>query len=348
MNTPTTRLLILTQVMDRRDPSLSFFHRWVEELAPRFAHIEVVCLFEGEHDLPPNVRVHSLGKETGPSRIKYVTRFYRYLWNLRAEYDAVFVHMNQEYAILGGPLWRLMGKRLYLWRNYHSGDLGTDIAAFWADRVFCTSKHSYTAKYRKTMLMPVGVDTSRFLPDARIPRESRSILFLARIAPSKRQNVFIEALGHLIQKGTSFIASIYGSALPEDERYYESLKQRVEELGLHGRVRFHPGVANADTPQAYRTHEISVNCSPSGMFDKTLFEGAASGTLTLASSKDFAEEVDERLSFPDGDAAALAARLTLLLSLEPAQKDVLIAELAAAADRHSLAALAERLAQAIH
>lgn len=342
-----TRLLILTQVMDRQDPSLSFFHRWVEELAPRFAQIQVVCLWEGEHDLPKNVRVFSLGKEGGRSRLKYVLRFFRYIWTLRNEYDAVFVHMNQEYVLLAGPLWRLLGKRLYMWRNYHTGDLGTDCSALWCTKVFCTSKHSYTARYRKTTLMPVGVDTSRFFPEERVVRESRSILFLARMAPAKRQDVFVEALGILIQKGISFVASIYGSALPEDERYYESLKQRVGELGLHGRVRFYPGVPNEETPDVYRAHELSVNCSPSGMFDKTLFEAAACGTLTVASSKDFAQEVDARLSFPDGDAEALAERLATLLSLMPAERGELAAELTGVAERNSLRTLAERLAQAI-
>jgi hypothetical protein len=91
------KLLIVTQVVDSTDLYLGFFHRWIEELAPRFENIEVVCLLEGKHALPKNVRIHSLGKERGkqPSYI-YAFRFLKIVWRLRKEYDAVLVHMNQE------------------------------------------------------------------------------------------------------------------------------------------------------------------------------------------------------------------------------------------------------------
>src|SRR5206468_1407599 len=110
-----------------------------------------------------------------------------------------------------------------------------------------------------------------------VPREQRSILYLGRIAPSKRPEMFIDALGEILAKGISFTASIYGSALPDDQPYYESLKVRAESLGLHDRLRFHAGIPNDATPAVYRAYDIFVNCSPSGMFDKTLFEAAACG-----------------------------------------------------------------------
>jgi len=72
------KLLICTQMIDKNDPILGFFHRWVEEFAKHFEHIHVICLKEGQHTLPQNVTVHSLGKEGGESRIKYVIRFYRF------------------------------------------------------------------------------------------------------------------------------------------------------------------------------------------------------------------------------------------------------------------------------
>ena len=89
------RLLIVTQAVDRNDPVLGFFHRWIEEISQHVQTVHVVCLKEGPHSLPSNVTVHSLGKESGRSRLKYVTRFYSYIWKFRGEYDAVFVHMNQ-------------------------------------------------------------------------------------------------------------------------------------------------------------------------------------------------------------------------------------------------------------
>jgi glycosyltransferase involved in cell wall biosynthesis len=338
------RLLFVTQTMDRNDAVLGAYHGWVAALAPRFESIEVTCLYQGEHQLPANVRVHSLGKEKGRlPAIIYAIRFKLLAWKLRHQYDAVFVHMNQEYILIAGPMWKVLGKKIYFWRNHYAGSLVTDGAALFATKVFCTSRSSYTVKYQKTVLMPVGIDTTVFTPGNR-PRESRSLLFLARMAPSKRPDLFIDALGLLIKKGTSFIASMYGSPTKDDARYYESLKHRAEELGLHSRVRFHPAIPNRLTPDVYRAHEIFVNCSPAGMFDKTIFEAAACGALPVSSSTDYPEEL-QALVVPEGDADALAVRIEELLSGR-ARED-LIRSLENFVKRNSLEALVNQLTSEI-
>src|SRR3990167_7472201 len=102
--TDKMKLLILTQKMNRNDPILGFFHDWVKRLSERVESLTVVCLEKGEFDLPMDVKVLSLGKESSQSRLKYLWRFYKYIWRERKNYDAVFVHMNPEYAILGGLL----------------------------------------------------------------------------------------------------------------------------------------------------------------------------------------------------------------------------------------------------
>jgi len=342
------KLLILTQAVDTEDPVMGFFVRWIDEFAKHHEHIEVICLTKGKYDLPANVRVHSLGKEKGASRVKYVVNFYTYIWRLRHDYDAVFVHMNQEYPILGGWLWKLLGKRVYMWRNYHGGTFLTDIAMAFCTKVFCTSRFSYTAKSKKAELMPVGVDTERFFPDERILRVPSSILFLSGMWPSKRPEVLIDALAILHKKGVGYTADFYGSPLPSTEEYYASLKERVLTLDLEREVSFHSGVPNSAAIDLYRAHELFVNCSPSGMFDKTLFEAAACGALVVASSGDFAELVDEKLSFPDSDAEALAERLAGLMALPANEKGRLTESLEGEAAKQSLATLGARLAKAIH
>lgn len=339
------RLLITTQAMDRDDPVLGFFVGWVAELAKRYESIEVLCLKEGEHELPANVSVHSLGKEGGSSRFKYVWRFYRSVFVLRHRYGAVFVHMNQEYVLLGGIFWRLMGKRVYLWRNHWAGSVMTDIAAALSTKVFCTSRHSYTAKYKKTVVMPIGIDTTLFKPVAGITRVPHSVLFLARMAPSKRPDVLFEALRLLQTRGIVYSASFVGSPLPADEEYYQGMRIEVEKRGMQEMVKFVPGIANNETPRVYSAHEVSVNLSRSGMYDKTIPEAAACGALVLASSDDYAAEADARLTFKDGDAADLARKLEALLMLAENERDALTQALRAFAEKNSLTTLGERLAQ---
>src|SRR3989344_2582413 len=98
------RLLICTQAVDKDDRVLGFFHTWLIEFAKHFKQITIICLKEGAHTLPNNVLVYSLGKEKGHpphlSKLVYAWRFVRLAWKLRKNYDAVFVHMNQEYVLL--------------------------------------------------------------------------------------------------------------------------------------------------------------------------------------------------------------------------------------------------------
>ena len=337
------KLLIITQVVDTEDPVLGFFVRWIEEIARRVESVEVICLKMGKFNFPKNVRVHSLGKEKGAPRfarrLRYAIRFKRLAWRLRHDYDAVFVHMNQEYVLIAGPLWKLLGKPVFMWRNHYAGSWLTDIAAAFCTKVFCTSKHSYTAKYAKTVLMPVGVDTERFKPDARVARTPRSILFFSRIASSKRPEMLIDALASLAREGADFAASIVGSPLPRDAAYHESLKEKVRSLSLADRVTFSPGPPNYKAPDIYRAHEIFVNCSPSGMLDKMLFEAAACGCCVLASSDDFAALAGEGSHFTTS--AELAERLRVALASAP------VSALPAFVDANSLQALAEKLSGAI-
>lgn len=335
------RLLVVTQVVDRNDTFLGFFHRWLEEFSTRYEHIHVICLKEGDHALPSNVTVHSLGKEDSVSRMTYVVRLFRFVWGLRREYDAVFVHMNQEYVLLAGWLWKLIGKRIYLWRNHYAGGFFTDIAAMFATKVFCTSKHSYTIKYAKTVVMPVGIDTSIFRQKGE--RTPHSILSLGRIAPSKNIEVILQALKTLKDQGADFTATICGDALPQDLEYHESLRHFVTDEGLAQQVRFVAGIPNTETPTVFSAHQIFVNASASGMFDKTIFEAAACGALSVASSKDYAEKADPRLVFKEKDVADLSRRLAEIFSLDTPALSALQRSSEDAILTHSLAALSSKL-----
>lgn len=340
------KLLICTQTLDKDDPFLGFFHAWVDALAQRVESVEVICLKAGPYSLPKNVRVHSLGKEGGRSRLKYIWRFYRFAWSLRRQYDAVFVHMNQEYVLLGGLFWRLSGKRLFLWRNHYAGSLLTDIAVGLCRGVFCTSAHSYTARFPKTKLMPVGVDTSIFRPDAARARTPHSILFLGRVTASKRPEVLVEALGILKRRGIPFSATLCGPVSHEDTAYIAALRARIIELNLGSAVALDDGIAHDETPAVFASHEVFVNLSRSGMYDKTLFEAAASGCLVVSASDDFNKLVDQRLAF-DGTAEDLAATLEALLTLTLQRKERIIAGLADVAASNSLDTLAQRIVAAI-
>ncbi|MDQ1299434.1 MAG: hypothetical protein QG636_102 [Patescibacteria group bacterium] len=338
------RVLFVTQALDLDEPVLSTYHEWVSALANRVDHVEAICLKEGRHELPKNVRVHSLGKEDGrQSKMQYALRFFLLSWKLRNEYDVVFVHMNQEYILISGWLWKLLGKRVYLWRNHYAGSFLTDVTSFFCTKIFCTSRYSYTARYKKTVFMPVGVDVGRFIARAGVVRKPQSILFFSRMSPSKRPEILLEVLALLKEKDVSFTASFYGSPLPEDVPYYEGLKRLAEEKDLNDVVSFFSGVVNKEAPDVFQAHEIFVNCSRSGMFDKVLFEAAASGCLVLAVSEDLGREAGSEFIFDEADPTDLAEKIEKWLAIDLVGGTEALETLMAMAKRHSSGTLFDTL-----
>jgi len=338
------KLLIITQKVDRSDDMLGFFHAWIEEFSKHCEKVTVICLQRGECDMPANVKVLSLGKEQGASRLEYIFRFYRYLWNERKNYDAVFVHMNREYVLLGGALWRVMGKKVTLWSNHYAGNFLTNIAMMFCHKVFCTSKYSYTARSKKTVFMPVGIDTELFKKENHDVKKTNSVLFLARMAPSKKAHLVIEALRILRDEGVFFTADFFGNPTPEDTPYLESLKEKVTQDSLDDHITFGNGVPHKETAQIYRAHTVFINASPSGMYDKTIFEAMACESLVLTSNLNLKGKIDDTFLFKEDDADSLAQKLKalFLLDIETREKYGKILRTSVVQEQ-SLSLLAERL-----
>ena len=191
------KLLIVTQAVDTEDPILGFFVRWIEEFAKHVGRIEVICLKEGKHDLPVNVRVHSLGKEKKPPRLwrrlVYTFRFLSLIWKLRHDYDVVFVHMNVEYVILGAIFWRLLGKKVGLWYLHKSVTLRLRIAVFLTHYVFTGSQESLRLQTPKMRILGQGIDMELFSSVPRKVPEVFTVLFVGRLSPVKDVETVIAA-----------------------------------------------------------------------------------------------------------------------------------------------------------
>ncbi len=332
-------LLIFTQAVDVDDPVLGFFHGWLEAFAPQFAEISVVCLKEGRHTLPANVRVYSLGKERGRSRSKYVFYFFRYIWSLR--YNAVFVHMNEEYVMLGGWWWRLCGKKIVLWRNFKTGSWMTPLACRLANSLCYVSPESYTARFTHGVKMPAGIDTRLFVPP-QSPATPGSLLFLGRLDEIKRPDLFCAALEQLSSRGVNYEAHIYGDPTPGNEEYAEALAYRYR--GFSG-ASFLPGVPNVETPDLYRAHAIYVNLTPSGSFDKTIFEAMASGCTIVCANSGLLDVLPSEF-IVSLESAAVARGLQAAIAMNVKERAELSESCRAYVEReHSLKLLAEKLAE---
>ncbi len=328
------KLLILTQKVDRDDDLLGFFHGWLEKLAGRYEKITVICLERGRHTLPRNVKVLSLGKEEFRryprfSRLIYrlvvVLRFYDHIIRKRRNYGKVLVHMNKEYIVLGGWLWRLWGKESALWYNHKKGNFWSRLAGRLADKIFYTSPFSFFAGWAKARMMPAGINTDLFRRRENIPVKTNSLLYLGRISPVKNVGLLIEAMRKLERDGYDFVLNIVGEAGTRDKEYLAKIKKSAQDLGKKGRVVFSGKVPNPNTPDIYNRAEIFINLTDSGSLDKTTLEAMACENLVLVSNRSyekiFPAEWHDLMIFREGDADDLAKKLIGLLELSREQKN---------------------------
>ena len=312
------RLLILTQKVDSNDPVLGFFHRWIEEFAKHCEVVVVVCLQEGARSLPANVRVCSLGKEKGVSRMKQLARFYVSMWQERKNYDAVFAHMNAEYVLMGGLLWRLWKKPVALWYTHRQvhGKLRAAVAL--SSVVFSASELSFNVKTNKLRVMRHGIDTAAFSCEQVALHNPLTIISVGRVTPIKNPDVLIEAARLLRERlRAPFRVVFYGSpSHARDEAYKAELDALVSEYELEDVVRFAGAVPNGDMPKHYCASDIVINLTPTGGIDKAVLEAMASGKLVCTSNQAFAEHFgpyQKRLIFRERDAADAADTLQDLI-----------------------------------
>lgn len=282
------KLLICTQAVDKTDSNLGFFHRWIEEFAAHCEQVTVICLYRGEYSFPSNVRVLSLGKEEKTSKLTRIFRFYSYIFECRNNYDAVFVHMNAEYAVLGGWLWRRWGKKVSLWYAHKSVTRTLQFAMRFLDYVFTVAPDSFKIQSEKIRAVGHGIDTELFKPDIRESSIETRLITTGRIAQSKKILEMLEVLDVLHERGKIFMFTIVGEATtPEEERYEAKLKQEIGRRPYHAKVHMRGGLLHDNLPQVLNLHDMFLNFGMTGNMDKAGLEALSCGVPVLTTNTSF-------------------------------------------------------------
>ncbi|MGQ0552209.1 MAG: glycosyltransferase family 4 protein [Planctomycetota bacterium] len=314
-------LVVLTQVLDRRDAVLGFFHGWCAAFAGSVDRLTVVAQRVGEHSLPPNVAVVSLGKEAGGGNATMLRRLCTSLLTLRSP-DAVLVHMVPRLLLYAAPL--LVPRRvpLYLWYTHKAVDRNLRLAVPLCRKVFSASEESFRMASSRSKLVVTGhgIDCSRFQPPG-TPR-TVDVLSVGRLAPSKGQDELLAALQHFTPRLRAELAG--DILLPADVPFRETLQRTAEER-LGRSVGFLGAVPWPDMPAVMGRARVMVNASRTGSIDKVVLEAMACGTLPLTCNESFAPllgpERAREYMFRRGDVADLEAGLRRLLGRTPAQAE---------------------------
>lgn len=334
------KLLIVTQVVDRNDDVLGAFHQWIRRFAEDFTSVEVICLRKGEVNLPANVRLHSLGKEEKRSRLQYVSRFYRYAFGLRKDYDVVFVHMNPEYVVLMGLFWKLMGKTVFLWYAHKKGSWLRTAALPFLDRVVSVSKESFVDHAsRKFIAVGHGVDPDVYRCDAPVAAGRKIILSVGRLSHVKEYDLLIDAVALLKARRPQpdfMVRLIGGPANPEDVAYVARLKEKIARLGLDGLFEFAGPMPNKDILPQLCAASAFVSMQDGGGAGKSFLEAMSCGLPTVVRTPVFNGLFGPWLPYLyyDGTPEDFAKKLDACLALTDAERSRMREDLRAIVVKH--------------
>ena len=309
------KLLVVTQKVDENDQLLGFFIDWIRLLAEKFEKITVLCLEKGQFTLPDNVEVISLGKDHGAGKLKILSTLYFLLFTCRKEYDAVFVHMNPIWVVLGGWWWRLTGKKIYFWYTSGGVTLKLKLAEKFSNVIFTASPESFRLKSKKVIVTGHGIDTDLFKPNLRRSdlgetNHKLKILSVGRIAPVKNYETIIEAAEILKDRGFNFSVTMVGEPALDMDKYYElRIKEKIKKLKLESYFNFVGKVDHKDLPPFYQSHDLFVHLSKTGSLDKTILEAMACGMNVLSSNDASRGFLPPELIFNQDNSAELADKI---------------------------------------
>lgn len=277
------KILLMTQVIDQKHPILGFFHRWIEEFACCCNHVTVIGQSVGQHALPENVTVHSLGKEQDAPLWRQMVTFWRLCIAERNNYNVVLVHMTPVWIVLGWPVWVLLGKKSFLWYEVRRGGWILRVACLLSRKIFSATDKGLPWLSRKQHIIGHGIDTALFKPSGE--RDPQLIVTTGRITPIKNMGTIVQTFSSL---SSAYRLRIIGDAfIGSDQAEKNRLLHMIQLLQLHDRVEI--GFCTQTETAAILGRACLFLHASQGGLDKAILEAMACGCLVISSS-DAAQE----------------------------------------------------------
>lgn len=310
------KLLIIVQRVDINDDNLSFLHRILERFAEKLEKIFVICLAEGEHHLPGNVKVFSLGKEKGYLKIRQLIILQKILLEYLPEADGIYCHMGPIFAIASFPLAKFFNKKLVLWYAHGALPWKLKLAGKLVDTVVTSSLAGCRLHSKKIKVIGQAIDVEFFQPKEKINDGNFNILYAARLVPIKGHPTLIKAIDILVNQRNikNLKVKILGRPfLRSQERYLADLKLLVQKYNLGQYIDFAGGVSYLKMPEYFQWADLFVNPSSTGSLDKAVLEAMASGCFVLNSNEAYKEILDDKYMFEKDNADDLAQKTLNLM-----------------------------------
>jgi glycosyltransferase involved in cell wall biosynthesis len=163
-------------------------------------------------------------------------------------------------------------------------------------------------KRGKLELMPLGVDTRRFHPEAEAGNatplcgQGIKLLHVGSLVPVKDQTMLLRAFSHAVGEMPSVQLHIVG-----DGPLRRNLEELTALLGVVERVTFHGAVSHDELPAYYRAADLCVLSSRHESQGMVVLEAAACGRATVGTAVGILPDlVPATRVVPVGDHRALA------------------------------------------
>jgi glycosyltransferase involved in cell wall biosynthesis len=257
--------------------------------------------------------------------------------------------MNPEYVILGGWFWRLWGKKVVLWYAHYLKTLKLVVASKLAHKIVTSVPEAFPFASQKLEAVGQGIDTDKFRrAERREGSKFFNILFLGRISPVKDLETLLAAVKFLVARSLPVRLTVVGEAPNRDRDYAEKIQHLISESGLASFVSWMGRVPHQATPPFFNQADLFVNLTCRGSFDKTTLEAMSSECPVIVANAAFKSIFSEaqlsRLMFEEKNALMLAEKIQAIMSLTPAEREVLGRDLrTVVVERHSLRSLSSRL-----
>lgn len=305
------KLLIVTQTLDSKHSVLGFFVRWVLEFAKQCEQVTVFCLDMGEDVFPENVTVVHIprtwhGLKTWPITLVYKAFVYR------KKYTHVFAHMNPEYIISAGLVWKIFRKKINFWYAHGTVSLRLKIATAFCATVFSSTKEGFRHNTSKICLVGQGIDASLYV-GVRVERGLQTpmrLVSIGRTSASKRLELLLETVKLLKNKyNIQTVCTIIGGPVTDkDVEYEKSLKEFVVKNGLEDSVVWTGPLPLIRAIEVLKTQDIFPHFGDTGSLDKAVLDAMMCGVIPLTTNeavKKILNDIsDKNLTIIDSEDAA--------------------------------------------
>ena len=151
---------------------------------------------------------------------------------------------------------------------------------------------SYGIESSKVQVVPVGVDSERFVLDDAEPREPRQVLYVGWLNYNKGIDDLLHAVARIRRGGEQIRLVLVGSAAYRKTRLEEqALRELADSLGLEDAVVFVGRQPQEEVARLMRQSALLVLPSRAESFGAVLVEALASGTPVVATRSGGPEDI---------------------------------------------------------